>query len=191
MLTLDRGFASEEMDATLLECRIARVSILKNVSVRGHPFVGRSYLTISRDEYSDEELDVVSEPQIQALIRLDRPVYFIIDDSPYIGLGCARAVKTFGRRKGTQKVTALAIRSHCNNKYAKILRFLHTVPSSMHECLQHWVTSHYSWDLEPCLFNYKNRVSGDGQGYIGKASILENGFQGDHRTRSFRAFSHL
>ena len=118
MLTLDRGFASEEMVATLLECRIACVSILKNVSVRGHPFVGRSYLTIS-DECSDEELDVVSEAQSQALIRPDRPVNFIINDSPNIGLGCARAVKKFGRGKGTQKVTALAIRSHGNDKYAK------------------------------------------------------------------------
>ena len=156
-LTLDRGFASEEMVATLLECRIACVSILKNVSVRGHPFVGRSYLTIGRDECPDEEMDVVSEAQSQAMIRPDRPVDFIIDDSPNIGLGCARAVKTFGRGKSTQKVTALAIRSHGNDKYANILRFLHAVPSPVHECLQHWVTSHYSWDLEPYLFNYKNR----------------------------------
>ena len=54
-------------------------------------------LTIDRDEYSDEELDVVSEAQSQALIRPDKPVDFIIDDSPKIGLGCSRAVKTFGR----------------------------------------------------------------------------------------------
>ena len=158
VLTVDRGFASGEMVDTLLECRIACVSILKNVSVGGHPFVGRSYLTIGRDEYSDEELDVVSEAQSQALIRKEILVDFIIDDSVNIGLGCARAVKTFERGKGTQKVTALAIRLHSNDKYANILRFLLAVTSPMHECLQHWVTSHYSLDLEPYFFNYKNRI---------------------------------
>ena len=104
------------MVATLLECRIACVSILKNVSVRRNPFVGRSYLTIGREEYSDEELDVFSKSQSRALIRPDRPVDFIIDDSPNIWLGCTRAVKTFRRGKGRQKVTALAIRSHGDDK---------------------------------------------------------------------------
>lgn len=74
-----------------------------------------------------------------------------------MGLGCARAVNHFGRERGSQKVTALAVRINGKDKHARIIQFMHAVPSPVHERLQHWVTSDYTLDLENHLFNYKNR----------------------------------
>ena len=156
VLTLDRGFAMQDMVISLLESGSSCVSIVTSTSVKGHPFVARSYLYLGRVDDSDDEFRMINDVSKTTTVRLDRLTEFVVDDIPNAGLGCARAVKTYGRGQIVQKVVALAVRNHGNSKYAKIIRFLHAVLSPMNERLDHWVTSHYTWDLTGYLYNYKN-----------------------------------
>ena len=117
--------------------------------MQGHPFVARAYLNPGRVDDSDDEFGMINDVSKTTTLRLDRPTEFVVDDTPNAGLVCARAVKTYGRGQKVQKVVALAVRNHGNSKYARIVRFLHAVPSPMHESLNHWVTSHTACLLCP------------------------------------------
>lgn len=128
------------MVANLLDSLISRISIMKDVSIRSHPFVGPSFLTVSRHEESDGYFETITEPQLEPPIRSDRPTELIIDDSPKMGLRSGRAVRSFGRGKGAQKVTALAARVHGNEKtresYASYMpSYSHSMTACSNRCL--------------------------------------------------------
>ena len=158
VLTLDRVFATEQMFLSLIDCRVACISVMKSISVRGYPFVGRSYLKVGRGDESNDD-DVCNDTSGQVPIRPDRPTEFIIDEDPKFGNGSFRAGKQFGSGRQSQLVNAIALRCHGDAKHANIVRFLHAVSSPMHDCLHHWVTSHYTWDMEPYWFNYRTAKS--------------------------------
>ena len=135
VLTLDRGFATEQMVSSLIDCRVACISVMESISARGLPFVGRSYLKVGRGDESDDD-DFCNYTSSQVPIRPDTPTEFIIDDDLKFGNGSFRAVKQFGSGRQSQLVNAIAVRCHGDAKHANIVRFLHAVPSPMHDCLQ-------------------------------------------------------
>lgn len=143
------------MLSSLIDCCVSCISVLKNLSVRGHPFVGRAYLTVCQGDESDDDGEGGNETSDQVPIRSDRPTAFIIDNSPNFSNSFFRTVKHFGSGRQSQPVNAIDVRCHGNSKHANIVRFLFAVPSPMHDCIQHWLTDHYKWDMEPYLFNYK------------------------------------
>ena len=111
-LTLDHGFATQDMVISLLESGTSCVSILTSTSVQGDPFVARSYFNPGRADDSDDEFGMINDVSKTTTLRLDRPTEFVVDDIPNAGLGCARAVKTYGRGQKVQKVVSLAFRNH-------------------------------------------------------------------------------
>ncbi len=64
VLTLDRGFATQDMVISLLESGATCVSIVTSTSVQGHPFVARSYLNPGRVDDSGDEFGMINDMSV-------------------------------------------------------------------------------------------------------------------------------
>ena len=106
-MTLDRGFATQDIVISLLESGTSSVSIATSMSVQGQPFV---VLIPCRVDESDDEFGMINDLSKPTTIRLDRQTEFVVEDILNVGLGCASAVKTYGRRQKVQKAIALTVR---------------------------------------------------------------------------------
>ena len=89
------------------------------------------------DDNSNENVSIRNASSEQVL-HFDRRQAFVIDDAPDLGSECFMAFKRAlpqGSRVGLRKMTAIAVREHGTQKFAKLIRFLYTVPTVQQESL--------------------------------------------------------
>lgn len=163
-----------------MEHGLGSVFVMSNHLLRVHPFVGKSFLDINREDLEDEALTTVpntanehtgatvipsdattneavnetytegetsaiqSNAQVDAVnnTSFDRRRAFIIDDNPGLGpevFFATKNVASSGSFVELKKMTAVAVREHRTEKFAKILRFMYTVPSSVENALNTWI----------------------------------------------------
>lgn len=74
---------------------------------------------------------------------MDRRRGFVVDDNPALGPGAFFATKNVGASAATlvgqKKATAVAVREQGTEKFAKVLRFMYTVPTPVQEILNTWI----------------------------------------------------
>ena len=62
------------------------------------------------------------------------------------------------RAVGNDKMTAIAIREHESDKFAKVIRFLYNVPSLINENLETWIAVPKGCILNNVLFNKRDNL---------------------------------
>jgi YqaJ-like viral recombinase domain len=158
-ITADRGYAKMSLVKQLLKYDLGVVLIMPEHLVACHPFVGKSYLRVGRDDSESDEGEVGAEngatsdvgddevegserlAGMQPSVQLDRGRAFVLDDDPSSGPAsffCTKSFQNCGASSRAQ-VTAAAVREHGTVKFSKILRFMYRVPSNVSRAVETWI----------------------------------------------------
>lgn len=157
ILTADRCYGSTSMAQIFSKLGIGSMVIMPQYLLRCHPFVGRSFVSITRydddniDEESSEEDDANSceyQPPISStsyfvmqnedgsrtVSNNDRRRKFIIDDGPNTGPSVFISNKSLylgGTGSGRAKTCAVAVREHGNQHFSNTVRFMYSVSTGI------------------------------------------------------------
>ena len=162
LITADRGYEKMSMIRSLARKGIGFIFIMPEHLLRCHPFVGDSQFDPAKldiDESDAEDGSDAASDSIPAQYRnssmlYDRENAFIIDENPKMGNLCKRAEKLF-KDKDTgvrTRVTAVALRERGTKKFAKTLRFVYSLPSSLSKLINCWVAVPRSMSMSESLF---------------------------------------
>lgn len=161
IVTADRGYGKESFINVMASLGLSSVFIMPDHVLRSHPFVAASFLNPHReeeDEVSDGESGVemtndaidakatcftthgvVNNSERSASVE-DRRRPFVINDCPMLGPAVFSATKALrSPGVGQRRITAVAVREHGTEKYSKVLRFMHAVPTPITYQLNQWV----------------------------------------------------
>jgi hypothetical protein len=175
-ITADRGYAKMSLVKQPVDYDIGFVLIMPEHLIAFHPFFGKSYLRVGRDdedsesggdraqtgttsEASEEEINsteaaILSSPTV----HLDRSRPFVVNDDPDAGPASFFCSKSFQRNRNNSrtKVTAAAVREHGTVKFSKVLRFMYRVPPSVLGAVETWIAVPASGKSSSTLFIRRN-----------------------------------
>jgi hypothetical protein len=157
-ITADRGYENMALVKQLLNHDIGAILVMPDNLIACHPFVGKSYFKLGRDEDDEESADNgeegetndVSEDDVQtgesqfesfSISQFDKPRAFVLDDDPSMERACFYCKQSFqrGNDRSRTQITAAEVREHGTQKFSKILGFMYRLSPSVSRLMEAWI----------------------------------------------------